>query len=691
MIASVSTPSRPWRRWPIVLAVLLLAEPAPVLTHGPPGPGASKVYLPPVSLRDPRLEPIRMASASWELRAGPQRQVVDQVCLVPDVATFLEAVATWDDSHFYPILIDDVESSFRFIRAFRPARIVRYPKVVAPVGEGMTWQRALAAVAGSWTSEDDPAALGLAGDAVPSRLGATPPGVVFSAPTAPMLAGAVALAAGRFQPLIRVESRKRFGDLLSPEEFAAFDRELAAKVSDRIPDHARLADGCDFLTLAGDYPYRYRGIQGPMAVDDAIGRLNGPGPRWAFAGRMLGDPASSVYRAMCSLFLQPESAAMFNGYDEVAQPWSAYSMRSAALRLSGVMPTAHYSGDDLGSVDGWHELFQAGNLAGLLLINSSGSPTSFNLRRGPGGTPDVPRGVPAAVFMIHSYSAVDPNDPTTIAGRWLANGAFIYYGSMEEPFLNAFRPPRLLGELLGEHLPMVVAARATPAEPFGTPWRLVYLGDPLYRLRPRGTTPLRLLSWSRTDGWPVYVEVPRPDRGDDAETLRWALKMTLARLQTTRSGSTDEIADIVVEIPRSRLPGPLRPIHDALLADLLLHSRRRSELRATIAAIPRAERTAAVNRTYETVLTSEARWAISKQDFTKAQSSWRELIRLNLPPDFKETLTHRITEIAATSAQKREWGSSLRNAIREQPRHADAEILAGELKKIEGLSQAEGR
>ena len=43
------------------------------------------------------------------------------------------------------------------------------------------------------------------GDAVPRRLGPTPPGVVVSAPDSPMLAGAVALAAGRFQPLIRWE------------------------------------------------------------------------------------------------------------------------------------------------------------------------------------------------------------------------------------------------------------------------------------------------------------------------------------------------------------------------------------------------------------------------------------------------------------------------------------------------------
>ena len=48
---------------------------------------------------------------------------------------------------------------------------------------------------------------------------------------------------------------------------------------------------------------------------------------------------------MCSLFLQPESALMFNGYDESAPPWSDYAMRAAALRLSGAVPTSHVSGE----------------------------------------------------------------------------------------------------------------------------------------------------------------------------------------------------------------------------------------------------------------------------------------------------------------------------------------------------------
>jgi len=687
----IGTPPRDPRRrswWLAVLLLLPLVEPTP--SDGQARPKARE-WVPPASLHDPRLEMIRMASESWDLRAGPRRAVVDQVCLVPDVATFFEAIATWDDSHYFPILIDDVESTFRFLRAFRPARIVRYPKAAAPIGEGKTWERAVAAVAGSWTPATDPGSAGLAGDAVPTRLGPTPPGVVLSSPSAPMLAGAVALAAGRFQPLIRLDYPRRFGDFLTAEELKGFDLELTAKVRERVPNYERLGDGCDFLTVAGDWPYRYKGPQSREAVDDAIGRLPGSGARWAFAGRLLGGPALSVYRAMCSLFLQPQSAAMFNCYETGGPPWSDYAMKAAAARMSGLMPTAHYWGDELGSIGGWHELFQAGNRSGLLLVNSSGSPSVFNIRRGPGGTPDTPRTVPTALFIIHSFSAAEPNDPSTIAGRWLANGAFVYYGAMDEPFLQSFRTPNLVGDLIGEGLPMVAAARATLAEPYGTPWRLVYLGDPLYRLKAKNERNPRLASWEPVARWPSYAVSPRTPAADEGETLRWALKTALARLQgaaPTPAAEDSEVIDVLLEIRRSRLPADLRPIHDALLADLLFQSRRRGELRSRIAAIPESGRTPDLRRWYDTILAADLQWAISRKDFARARSVWAELIRIDLPRDYKESVTKRVGGIAETPLQMHDWSLALRAAIRERPKSVEGEALAAELKRFEQTLRA---
>ena len=75
------------------------------------------------SLFDPKFDELRKASEEWDRRLGPERKVINLVCLVPDVTTFLEAIKVWDREHCFPILIDDVEFSFKFLRAFRPARV----------------------------------------------------------------------------------------------------------------------------------------------------------------------------------------------------------------------------------------------------------------------------------------------------------------------------------------------------------------------------------------------------------------------------------------------------------------------------------------------------------------------------------------------------------------------------------------
>src|SRR5262249_28735971 len=151
-----------------------------------------------VSLFDPRFDDVRRASVTWDNRNGPPRQVVDVVCLVPDFATFLDAVATWNDRHYFPILIDDVEHTFKFLRAFRPARVVRYPARAPAVAPGSSWERAVAAVGKSWANQDTPQDKLPRGDVAPAGLGPVPPGLVLSHPDSPALAGAVALAAGRF-------------------------------------------------------------------------------------------------------------------------------------------------------------------------------------------------------------------------------------------------------------------------------------------------------------------------------------------------------------------------------------------------------------------------------------------------------------------------------------------------------------
>ncbi len=676
------------RRWWLASLLGLLVvggEPSP--GQSPPGSRVS----PPASAFDPRLAAIRRASASWETHQGPRRAVVDQVCLVADLPSFLAAVASWDRGHFFPVLFDDVESSFRFIRAFRPARIVRWPGQAAPIAPGLAWGRALDAVGASWGDPGEPGAKRPRGDVIPKSLGPTPPGVVLSAGTAPMLSGAVALAAGRFQPLVRLESARQFADVLTLDEADAFGREVEREVGRRLPDHRGLGDDCDFLTLAGDYPYRYREAGGDSnAVDDRIGRIGGSGERWAYAGRLLGDAAESAYRAMCSLFLQPDSALLFNGYDEDALPWSLYSMRTAAIRLSSRLPTSHVAGASLASLEGWHETFDPINRFGLVAMNSHGSPVEFNIRGGPAHAPDIPLGIPSAVLMIHSFSCAEPGDPATIAGRWLANGAFVFFGSMNEPYLDAFRKPLLVTELVGLKLPLVVVERQGLGESRGYPWRLVFLGDPLYRVDPepgRGSS-ARVKPRSDSARWPSYEESPRPTTDDDFARLSWSLKTALARLRSVESvsaaGSTtwDDLAETVLAIRREALPAESRRVLDALAVEILLHAKRRTALRGYLLGLPERERATSSRRAIETLLTADFHFSFARKDAARVRADWIELMKIDAPVAFKKGATSRAGRLATTADQIAAWMATLDDASRTLPIEVEAEVVAPERRRI---------
>ena len=123
------------------------------------------------------------------------------------------------------------------------------------------------------------------------------PGLVIADPDSGMIGAAVALAAGHFQPLMRLgafhlppgvrgaaESTRRFDDVLTLVEAWGFARGIEARAAATVANYDKLGDDCDFLTLAGDWPYRYRveAAEGPArgvyALDDLIGRTLSGGP-----------------------------------------------------------------------------------------------------------------------------------------------------------------------------------------------------------------------------------------------------------------------------------------------------------------------------------------------------------------------------------------------------------------------------
>jgi hypothetical protein len=707
------------------------------------------------------LERFQQAILTWRRSTGPPRLVIDQVCLVPDVPSFFEAIAAWDQRHFFPILIDEPAWTLPFLRAFRPERVVRYAARedgrTAPLSRLRSpsssadrlalWQAAIDAVARAWSEPSPPDGKFPPGGSPPRWLGATPPGLVLTAPDSPMLAGAVALAAGRFQPLVRLEPSMwtlndphdpgrayRFGDVLTLAQAWRFARRLEGRVASVIPHYDQLGDDCDFLTIAGDWPYRYdndaeRGpARGILALDDLIGRelpgepdahgLNASRRRWAYAGRLLGDPAASVARAMAALFLQPSSALLWDTYN-AEPPWSSYSLVPAADRLSrsstgsGEVFLRTGTRADLLS---WHRTVDPLPRFGFIWINSSGTPRMFAITGGPGRPADVPGGFPAAVVMIHSFSAADPADPQTIAARWLAQGAFVFYGSVNEPYLLAFRRPQLVAELMAAEVPLAAALRQGELEPFGRPWRLIYLGDPLYQVRSaRGADRLSSRAWEAMSpsyaNWPALESAPPGSSLNpaqdvaDAVLLKWCQDAAIGELVARHppAGQIASIAEpqrldwrsILRRIRRDRLDRARRPVYDDLWIDALGASGAFDEMQSRLALIPPDERRPRVWQALETgAMARLARLAQdgnSLQGFAPALDLWDEVIRLSWPAgsEFPAQLTERVSALAQADASQRmrPWLDRLHKAAAdlaaEPGQTPHAKLLATERDRVE--------
>jgi hypothetical protein len=296
--------------------------------------------------------------------------------------------------------------------------------------------------------------------------------------------------------------------------------------------------------------------------------------------------------------------------------------------------------------------------------------------------------------MIHSFSAADPLDPSTVAGRWLANGAFAFFGSMNEPFLDAFRIPHVVGDLIAQRWPLVVAARQMAGESRGMPWRLVFLGDPLYRIKARaavGSSP-RLGRWEPTARWPAYAEGTRPATNSDVDLLFWSLKVALARIQGAGPGPApspgDDLIEALLAIRREKLPPALRPVHDSLLTEVLLDARKRTALTARLLAVPEPERSPGVRRTIETLIDIDFHLGLAREDAPKARAAWLELMKTDAVSEFKQQATARVGRLARTPAQLESWRTSLQAALLDRPQAPVSEIIAIELNRVEDALKA---
>ncbi len=416
-----------------------------------------------------------------------RRKVINTVVLVPDEASLIRAMGAWTEETYFPVLIDDGWFSAMFIDAFGPRRVVHYAATEAVDASGMEkLVRGLArrhgeVMARYYTPKPAPAAMPAA----------PPGGVVIDAGGTQRGAG-LALALGRGEPIVWYSYTGDARATLSHPDA----QQLAAEVTDSLGRTGLFSNqSWSGITLAVSLPLVYNAPpasdaeshkamrpMGLMAFDDLLGRANGI--RLGVTGRLTRDAMQANYQAMCSLFLQPKRALLVDDYGRrPGEAFEHYRLELAQELLRGRMKSELLTGEGL-TLATYRAAIAPRHDLDLLLINSSGFPARWAISGNENASPDdIPIGRPLAVHMIHSYSAAEPQNPDTIAGRAIAGGAFWYYGSVHEPYLVAFEYPTSIIARALTGTPLAFAAKQLPGHPMYQPWKLTVIGDPLYAFR----------------------------------------------------------------------------------------------------------------------------------------------------------------------------------------------------------------
>ena len=435
------------------------------------------------------------------------QRVVPVVVLAPGAEAAAEAIASWQGPLRFPVLIDDgsLEASeriARFVRAFDPARVVRWSPDTSAWPDGDRAARferigqALASTLAMNPPSADPALFTQAAQ----QAGVDPGGVVAIDPGDDAWVAGLALAAGRIQLLVSIEAGGSPNRVMQRDRVEQIESSIRAASEDSGLEWQEIGDDIDAVTIAANMPSRVaarpgaRGLASPTnddprALTDALARgPSDPDTRWAYAGLLLGNGEAALYRAMCGLFLPASDAWLFDGYPSQGT-FAAYDLTKAAatLRDAGWQTTLY--DDPKQSASEWSAALPRGIAAELIMVNTKGNAPWFELAPGRVHASDVPLlDRPAAVYFVHSWSARSPASRDTVAGRWLERGVYAYLGSVHEPFLGAFVQSPVFAQRLAAGASFAAAAR----QPGGPVWKLNVLGDPLVTLRADATAGQRL-------------------------------------------------------------------------------------------------------------------------------------------------------------------------------------------------------
>lgn len=452
-----------------------------------------------------------------QLRAGFRAELIRRrlpvlptLVIVSSPADYLAALAAWSLEARFPILIDDGsvearEGIARFARGFKPESIIRWSPPEDPARGALTPDRVKAlthtALARAWnfTPPDDAATLTPLIQHWVEKLGFFPVGIVAADANDPAWPAAAALAAGHGQPVcwLDIPPGLRVGPsgLFQATDIDPFDTHLQKFAEATNLPWRGFGDAIDAVSLCLNVPSRIQ-IPGAkpydmMTLSYRIGRVGQPpgytDARWASASQIFGNEAQSAYRAMCSLFLQPRTAWLFDGYEN-KEPFSQWDAARAASLFNKAEFQVTLSDSPKNSEGIWRALAARPVAAGVVMVNSSGEKDDFALQPGKLRTADTPFTTePSIVYFVHSWSATLPADRPTIAARWLERGAYAYLGSAQEPFLQSFVPtPDVAGRLLSS-IPWATATRYDEPVNQVPVWKLSCFGDPLLTLGPPAT------------------------------------------------------------------------------------------------------------------------------------------------------------------------------------------------------------
>ena len=475
------------------------ATPAPdSAPPGPSGPGQPQGESPAVqqitigellASTDAYPAPVRLGARAHVLREA--QQVQDAVVIVSNANDAARVIGSWGGLIRFPVLIDDgtvlaAENIARFNRVFKPGSLLRWtPQDSEPWPDSPTGSaQKIIDTLGRTLDRDAESATMRSVLELMRENGIGPNGVVAIDPQDPSWIAGLALAAGRTQVIVFAQPEGSINGLMDGNEMRSLGSTIQQQLEALGVSWENLGDEIDAVTLVGGGPLRVGlGLQGKdeHALTDLIGRHRGGiGNRWAWTGAVFGDAQTSLYRAMCGLFLPADSAWLFDGYGR-GDPWDLYDATRAGRVLERGDFAVEVHDTPNNSVRDWRAATSAGLDSDLVFINSKGGVVYFALGDGNAYAGDIPLlESPAAVHLVHSWSSRVPGSVRSIAGRWLEHGAYLFYGSIDEPFLTAFvQTPDVAGRLLGG-LPWGVAVRRRS----GPAWKLNVLGDPLVTFRP---------------------------------------------------------------------------------------------------------------------------------------------------------------------------------------------------------------